>query len=237
MEFTLLWAALLAAGAFYAVVWWEAKHSNAADCSRDVWDSAIAAAVAGLVTGRLAAMLLAGTNPLARPGDILVVRGGVDTVWAAAGSLAAFAALARRELAALADATAAAALAALAGWHAGCLFRGSCLGSPSDLPWAYALPGSEVGRHPVELYAALLFVLAAGGALLARRRGLPPGVVGGAALAATAGIRLATEPIRPVLGGSLAPWYALGVAVGGVGVALAWWLGRRRESDVSVQVS
>ncbi len=227
MEFTLLWAALVAAVAFYGVVRWEARRGNAADCSRDVWDTAIAAALAGLLTGRLAAMILAGTNPLARPGDILVVRGGVDTVWASVGALITFAVLARRELAALADAGAAAALAGLAGWHAGCLFRDACLGTPSDLPWAYALPGSDITRHPVELYAAGLFLLAAGAALAARRRSLPPGALAAAALAAAAAARLVTEPFRPTLGASLAPWYAAGALAG---LAAAAALTRRRRA-------
>ncbi len=222
MEFTLLWAALVAAIAFYGVVRWEARRGNAADCSRDVWDTGIAAALAGLVAGRLAAMILAGTNPLTRPGDILVVRGGVDTVWASIGALAAFAVLARRELARLADAAAAAALAGLAGWHAGCLFRDACLGTPSDLPWAYALPGSDITRHPVELYAAALFVIAAFAALVARRRFPPPGVLGGVALAAAAAVRLATEPLRPALGTSLAAWYAAGVLAGLAAAAIAF---------------
>lgn len=217
MEFSLLGAALLAALAAYGVLWWEATRGNAADCSRDVWDTMVAAAVTGLVVGRLAAMVLAGTNPVARPADFLVIRGGVDPVWATLGALATFAWLGRRELAALGDAAAAAALAGLAAWHAGCLVRDgatACLGTVSDLPWAMAPGGETLSRHPVELYTALLLAGAALAVGIWRRRSPRAGTVAIAAFTAAAGARLATEPLRLAIGGGLAGWYALGVVAG-----------------------
>ncbi len=217
MEFSLLGAALLAALAAYGVLWWEATRGNAADCSRDVWDTMVAAAVTGLVVGRLAAMVLAGTNPVARPADFLVIRGGVDPVWATVGALAAFGWLARREPGALGDAAAAAALAGLAAWHAGCLVRdgaAACLGTVSDLPWAVAPGGETLSRHPVELYAALLLAAAVVAAAWWRRRSPPPGSVAIAAFTAAAGARLVTEPLRLAIGGGPAGWYALGVVAG-----------------------
>ncbi len=226
MEFSLLGAALVGIASMYAVLYVEARRGNAADCTRSVWDTALTAGIAGLIVGRLAAMVLTGTNPVANPADVLVVRGGVDTVWAVVGAAAAFAVLARGEVAVLADAAAAAVLAGLAGWHAGCLLRESCLGTASELPWAYALPGSAVTRHPVELYAALLLVMAAAAVAALRRRRPPAGVVAAVALAAAAGARLLTEPMRPALGGSIGAWYAVGV---GVGIGAAIWSWRRSE--------
>ena len=223
MEFRLLGAAAVGIGALYAVLFWEARRGNAADCSRSLWDTALTAAVVGLAAGRLAAMVIAGTNPLARPRDVIIVRGGVDTVWATAAALITLAVVARRELLVIADALAAAVLAGLAGWHAGCLVTETCLGTPSDLPWAYALPGSSVTRHPVELYAAGLYAVTAVGMMVWRRRRPPPaGVVGAAALAVAAGVRLATEPLRPVLGTGMERWYLVGIAAGAIAAWLLW---------------
>lgn len=42
----------------------------------------------------------------------------------------------------------------------GCLLAGCCYGAPSELPWALPLGG--VGRHPVQLYEALLDLTLAG---------------------------------------------------------------------------
>ena len=57
MEFTLLFAALMAALGLYGFLWWEGKRGNAADCSRSLWDLSLTAAIAGLFAGRLAAMI------------------------------------------------------------------------------------------------------------------------------------------------------------------------------------
>ncbi len=224
MEFGLLAQALVGVGALYGVLWYEARRGNAAECTRDLWDVALAAGLAGLVVGRLAAMVIAGTNPLARPADILVVRGGVDTRWAALGALAVLVLLTRRDVLAAADGLAAAVLAGLAGWHAGCVVTDTCLGTPSDLPWAYSLPGSTVTRHPVELYAALLFGAASLTAMWWRRRSPPLGALGAGALLATAAVRLVTEPLRPLLGRGLEPWYALAAVLGATGVMVAYRL-------------
>jgi prolipoprotein diacylglyceryltransferase len=214
MEFGLLVQAFVGIGALYGVLWFEARRANAADCTRNLWDVALAAGLAGLVVGRLAAMLIAGTNPVTRPGDVLIVRGGVDTVWASLGALATMALLARKEALAVADGLSAAVLAGLAGWHAGCMVTDTCLGTPSDLPWALSLPGSEVTRHPVELYAALGYALAAGAVTLWRRRSPPLGAAAAAGLALAGAVRLATEPLRPVLGGGLGAWYLVATLLG-----------------------
>ncbi len=228
MEFSLLAAALGVALAVYVVLYVEGRRGNAANCTRDVWDATLTAALGGLLVGRLAAMVLAGTNPLTHPADILAVRGGVDTVWASAGALGAFTWLGRRELAALADAAAGAALAGLAAWHAGCLVRAggdACLGTPSGLPWALRPDDAPTGlaRHPVELYAALLLIVAAAAVIAwRRRRRSPAGLLGAAALAAAAGARLATEPLRLTIGASQPGWYAVGTVAGIAAMAWAW---------------
>ena len=80
MEFTLLGSVAIAVLIMYGVLWFEGGRTTAADCTRDVWDALISAAVVGVVVGRLTAMITAGTNPVAHPGDILIVRAGVDTI-------------------------------------------------------------------------------------------------------------------------------------------------------------
>jgi prolipoprotein diacylglyceryltransferase len=228
MEFTLLAAAALGVAGVHVALWWEARRGNAADCTADLWDIALGAIIAGVFIGRLAAMIGAGVNPLTHPGDILIVRAGVATGWATLAALATIAWLGRRELPAVFDGLAVAALAGLAGWHAGCLPRQACLGTPTDLPWAVHLTGSEVGRHPVELYAALAFLLAGIGLALWRAHGQPPrGVPASMALLVAGTVRLATEPMRPSLGGGPIGWYVVSIALGIAGVVVAFTASKR----------
>jgi prolipoprotein diacylglyceryltransferase len=233
MEFTLLGAALIAVGALYGMLWWEAGRGNASECTRDLWDGALGAAVAGVFVGRLAAMIADGVNPLLHPGDILFVRAGVATGPAALTAIGTFAFLGRRRLLLLADGIAAAALAGLAGWHAGCLARGACLGTASDLPWAIAQEGSAVTRHPVEIYAAVLFLIAALALAWAKAyRRPPPGVPAALALAAVGLVRLATEPMRPALGSGPLWWYVAAVVVGAAGALAALRRKPLRRNDI-----
>lgn len=205
MEFTLLWAVLTAV----AIGWLGLRiwSNRLPDHSFDVL---IGAGVAGLVIGRLTGMLLQGVNPLASPGDIIIVRGGVHTGAAAIAFLAMLTWSTRSTREAL-DAIAPATLFALAGWHAGCVWRGACLGTTSDLPWAWALDGSAVTRHPVELYAALGLAV---GAWLVSRLGWQTWLRAGAALTIASAIRLVTEPMRPSITGGPVGWYLAGVVAG-----------------------
>ncbi|MFP3915664.1 MAG: prolipoprotein diacylglyceryl transferase family protein [Actinomycetota bacterium] len=208
MEFTLLAAAL----GGVACLWIGLRATG----PTSDFDLAVTAAVVGMFGGRIVAMVLAGVNPLAHPLDVVLVRGGVDPVGATLAALA-YLAWASRSRPGRLDALGPAALAGLAGWHAGCLWRGTCLGAAGDVPWGWSLAGSDVVRHPVELYTAGLLVAAA--VILTRAsRGRA-----GLALAAAAGARLLTEGLRPGLGDGPAPWYGAGVAAG-----IGWFLVRRR---------
>ncbi len=209
MEFTLLGSVAIAVVIMYGVLWFEGGRTNAADCTRDVWDALISAAVVGVIVGRLTAMIAAGTNPVSHPGDILIVRAGVDTIGASVASVATYSFLSRNDPWWLADAAAPAAIAGLAGWHGGCVLRDACLGTPSDLPWAVAQAGSVVSRHPVEIYTALLLLVTAGLFLWWKRRRHRAGVIAVLGVASVAAARLVTEPLRPGLGGDLIWWYSL----------------------------
>jgi prolipoprotein diacylglyceryltransferase len=201
MEFTLLWAALTAFAAAFVTI----RLTKPSIPDRPL-DRLLGAAVAGIAVGRIAAMLIQGTNPITNPGELLVIRGGVDTVWASLTGVAVLTWSLRRTPRAL-DALAPAALAALAGWHGGCLWRSTCLGTVSDLPWAWALPGSDITRHPVEIYAAILLLA---GAFTVTRIERPVGAAASMALFWAGLARLATEPVRPSLGAGLWWFYALG---------------------------
>ena len=219
MELSLLGAALIGVGAFYAVLRYEAGRTNVLDCTRDLWDRGLAAAVAGVAAGRLAAMVQGGTSPLSHPGDILIVRSGVSTGVAAIAALATLVVMSRRNLWIDLDAIAPTALAGLAGWHAGCLARSACLGSPTDLPWSWAQAGSDITRHPVGIYTAILLLMGTVVAVWAKRRSPTPGAVAGAALAWAGASRLVTEPLRPVIGRGPEIWYLLAIIAG---VLFAW---------------
>lgn len=229
MEFTLLGAVLMGVIPLYLVLYWEAKRGNAAACTRNLWDIALSGAAVGVIAGRLAAMIASGVDPITNPADILIVRGGVATGPATVAALATVAWMGRHELWPVLDGLAPAALAGLGGWHAGCLVRDACLGTPSDLPWAVAQGGSTITRHPVELYAAVLLLAGALALVWLRSHSrLTPGRAAGAALAIAAGVRLATEPLRPTLGGGPVGWYLIGV-LAGIGVV---WSVTRRDHTV-----
>lgn len=222
MEFTLLGAGLIAMAALWATLRLAAARPEAADLG----NIAVGAVVVGMLTGRVWAMLAAGTNPIGHPTDLLIVRGGVDTLGASLGALAALAWSLRSDLRRL-DLIAPAALAGIAGWHAGCLVRGSCLGTATGLPWGITADGSTIPRHPVEVYAFLALVVAV--VVVARWVSRRPGVRFGTALALASLIRLATEPLRVSLRGGMTAVYALGVAVGAVVVIVAHWRARSPE--------
>lgn len=220
MEFSLLGAALVAVGGVYAALWWEGRRGNAAECTADLWDTAIGAVLVGVAVGRLAAMVRSGVNPLTAPGDILIIRSGVDTGPASLAAIATVAWRGRRELWLVGDGLAVGALAGLAGWHGACMLRSACLGAPSDLPWAMTLSGSTIGRHPVEIYAAVAFGAAAVTLAVLRQTGRwPAGAAAGFSLAAAGGIRLATEPLRPSLTGGPVWWYVAAIVAGVLALA------------------
>ncbi len=219
MEFTLLWAALTAIGFS-----WVGTRFFSDRLPYHPTDRLIGAAVGGLVAGRLVAMMLQGINPIVNPLDIIIVRGGVHTGAASIGAIVTYLWTDKWRIADL-DATAPAAVLGLAGWHAGCLWRGACLGTASGLPWAWTEPGSAVTRHPVELYATAGLILAAW--LVSR---LPWRLLtrAGAALALVGLVRLLTEPMRPSLAGGPVGWYLAAMEFGG----LAVWLGPRLAGDL-----
>lgn len=210
MEFTLLWAVLTA-----VVFAWLGLRIWPERLPPHAFDRLIGAGIAGLVAGRLAVMISQGVNPITNPGDFIVIRAGVSTGAAALVFATTLRWTTRGERSAL-DALAPAVLLGLAGWHGGCLWRGTCLGAPSDLPWAWALQGSAVTRHPVEIYAALGMAL---GAWLVSRLGWRVLLRAGAALCLASAVRLATEPLRPSITGGPVWWYAAGVVTGLVAVA------------------
>jgi prolipoprotein diacylglyceryltransferase len=224
MEFTLLGAALVGMIPLGLML----RYLPVRDAPEHLADVVLTGAMVGLFVGRLAAMLGNGVNPLTNPGDILIVRSGVATGWATVAAIAWVVVVTRPAGLAALDAAAPAALVGLGGWHAGCLVRDACLGTPTGLPWGMRLAGSEVARHPTELYAALLLGLAGVAMwLLLRRRRRRLGVAAGLALAVAAVVRLATEPLRPALGDGPRWWYVAGIAIGLLGAAAAGGLHRR----------
>lgn len=215
IELTLAAAALTAFGAAYLLLRYR-------DLPRRDFDRLWGAALMGMFTGRLAELITAGINPLTNPGQWLLIRGGVDTTWASLGAVFTLAWPLRHQLGVL-DRLAPTVLAALGGWHAGCLWRATCLGTASDLPWAFPLPGSTVSRHPVELYAALLFAVAA---WALSRWSLPTGVAAGLAAVWAAGTRLVTQPLRPSLTGGPVAFYVAALIAGLAWTLWRWWQAR-----------
>lgn len=223
MEFRLLGAVAVAVAAATGTI--AVIHRTAPVARRRLLDLVATGLLGGIAVGRVWAMVAAGTNPITHPLDLLIVRGGVDTVGAAVGALAAVAWAARSDLLPLLDALAPAAVFGLAGWHAGCVVRNACLGAPTTLPWGWPATGGGPDRHPVEIYTALLLVAAALIVLRLWRR--HPGTARATALAlfAAATARALTEPLRPVLGDGLVVEYGVATAAAAL---LGIWVWRRR---------
>lgn len=220
MEFTLLWAALTGvAGLWIGVRLWAGEQSDS------LFDNLLLAAGVGLLGGRVTAMLAQGLNPVSNIGDLLIVRGGVSTAAAAIFAVGALFLTTGRQIKVL-DAAAPAALLGLAGWHLGCLWRSACLGTASNLPWAWSEAGSSITRHPVEIYAAVGMLV---GAILVSRLPEQLAMWSGAALSLAAGVRLATEPFRLSLTGGPVGWYTAGVGVGVAVVVVSVVGGRNRR--------
>lgn len=205
MEFTLLWAALTAVAFGWAGlrIWDDRLPTNAGD-------RLLMALLVGLFVGRVTAMIGQGVNPITHPGELIVIRGGVDTAAATTGFIVSLIWSSREAFAAV-DAMAPATLFGLAGWQTGCVWRNACLGSPSNLPWAWAQDAGTVSRHPVELYAALALII---GAYIVARLGWRPWLRSGVALSLAAGVRLLTQPLRPSLGAGPVGWYGAAMIIG-----------------------
>jgi prolipoprotein diacylglyceryltransferase len=213
MEFTLLFAVLTAVAFLWASSRLFARRLT--EIPHAV-DTLIGVASIGLFAGRIGAMILDGVNPITNPFQIILVRAGVDTAIAATAAVMALLWTTRARIPGWIDALAPMAVAGVAGWHGGCVWRGTCLGAASDLPWAFALPGSSVTRHPVEIYAALAMLT---WALIVNRLPMRPWLPTGAAVAGLALVRLATEPVRPSLDGGPVWFYGFAL-VAGVGLGL-----------------
>lgn len=226
MEFTLLGAALTGAFGAWLGLRLPAVRKRAASIERP-WDVLVGAAAIGVFSGRVFEMIISGVNPLTNPFDIILVRGGVDTVAASVAALATLVWMFRSDLGAL-DVLAPAALLGLAGWHAGCLWTGSCLGTATGYDWGFTLPGSTIPRHATELYAAAaLGVLA-----VVLTRPQRPFTATGLALASAGAVRAATQPMRPSLTGG--PFWAyLGAVVIGLAIVAIGRMPRRRQPGVS----
>ena len=79
MEFTLLGAALTGALGLWLGLRLPGIRARAETVDRP-WDVLVGAAAIGVFSGRLVEMITVGVNPLTSPFDVILVRGGVDTV-------------------------------------------------------------------------------------------------------------------------------------------------------------
>jgi phosphatidylglycerol---prolipoprotein diacylglyceryl transferase len=168
-------------------------------------ESALDAAVAGVIGGMVGAKLLwvvehSGEEPFF---NLLLSRGGMSWFGGFAGGiLAGLAVMRRRRLPKLA--VLAAATPALAIGHAigriGCFLVGDDYGRPTDLPWGVAfpqgLPPTTVAVHPTQLYEAMALVPLAWLLFRWRRQGRPDTFVLGAYLVLAGTIRFLIEFVR-----------------------------------------
>jgi phosphatidylglycerol:prolipoprotein diacylglycerol transferase len=168
-------------------------------------ESAVDAAVAGLIGGIVGAKLLwvaehLGDEPLR---DLILSRGGMSWFGGFTGGLGAGIALMRtRKLPVLPVLSAA--TPGLAVGHAigriGCFLVGDDYGHPSSLPWAVAFPDgyppTDVPVHPTQIYEALALIPVAWLLFRWRRKGRPDRFVLGGYLALAGSVRFLIEFLR-----------------------------------------
>ena len=178
----------------------------------------LGAVLAGLAAGRLVYVVAEGVDLLGRPLDFVMVRGGIASGPAALAALGYLAWTCRANLAARMDHLAPAALLGLAVWEGGCWWQGACLGAPSGLWWAMALPGSDLTRHPVGMYAA---VLLAAGAVWLLLLPLPrKGATAAVGLSWASVVRVSVPLWSVGAWSNRSWWYVAGLLVGLLGLAL-----------------
>lgn len=168
-------------------------------------DSAVDAAVAGLIGGIAGAKLLwvsehLGSEPLL---DLILSRGGMSWFGGFAGGLGAGITLMRARRLPVVRVLSAA-TPGLAVGHAigriGCFLVGDDYGQPSSLPWAVAFPDgyppTDVRVHPTQIYEALALMPVAWLLFRWRRRGRSDRFVLGGYLALAGAVRFAIEFLR-----------------------------------------
>ena len=231
MEFTLILRALGAMVVAAVVLWASKRHSPPG--ATQPFSDLLGAVLAGMAAGRLFYVLGEGIDLLARPMELIFIRGGVAPVPASLAAIGYLAWTCRSDLWKRLDHLVPAVLAGLAVWEAGCWWQGSCLGSPSDLWWAMPLQGSDLLRHPVGVYVSIL--LAAGAVWLWWRPLRWEGASAAAGMGWASGVRLVT-PLWSVGGWSeWTWWYLIGVVVGAAGVLVAWHRSKRDLMDPSLE--
>lgn len=217
MDVTLLLRAAGAMGAA-ALVLWLSRRPSPPDPSAPFSD-VLGAVLIGMAVGRLAYVLGEGIDLLAHPMELVLIRGGVAPVPAAIAGVCSLAWICRSDLLHRMDRMAPAVLAGLAVWEGGCWWQGACLGSPSGLWWAMTLSGSDLTRHPVGVYAALLLVT---GALWLWWRPLRwKGAGAAAGLGWASAVRLAVPLWSVGVWSNWTWWYLVGLLVGLGGVVAA----------------
>lgn len=193
------------------------------------FNDVLCAVLTGLAVGRLAYVLGEGIDVLSHPMELIFIRGGVAPVPAAAAGSGFLAWVCRSDLLNRADHLAPAVLAGLAAWEGGCWWQGSCLGAPSGLWWSMALPGSDLTRHPVGLYAAGLQLV--GAVWLAWRPLSMKGANAAVALGWASAVRLVI-PLWSVEGWSRWTWwYLVGLLIGFGGLLTSLLLARRLQES------
>lgn len=216
MDLTVLGRSVGAMAAAALALW--ALRRIRSEVVGDPFNDLLGAVLVGIGLGRLAYLWAEGVNVIADPVELILVRGGISPVPAAAGAVGFLAWTCRSDLLNRMDYLAPAGLSGIVVWEAGCWWQGACLGSPSGLWWAMALPGSELTRHPVGLYAAVLFAAAAIWLLV---RPLPwKGATASVALGWAAGVRMIV-PLWSVGGWSDRGWWYLVGAIVGLGGVIA----------------
>jgi len=173
------WGTMLMFGFLLALAWAIYDSRTEDDINADLLiDVTLAILIGAVVGSRLMAVALNWGDFAGHPIDIVKVwQGGLSFHGGLLGGVAGcWLYMSRSEVAFLriADFLSPSIAIGYAVTRVGCFLNGCCHGTPSDLPWAIALPhvaggGADVTRHPAQLYASLASLIIFGLLLAVRK--------------------------------------------------------------------
>ncbi len=178
-------------------------------------DAALGAAIAGVVVGRLATLLLDDPTSIGSISDMLIIRSGVE-FWPGVTAAVAFVWWSERRAGPFSHTRLVGlvplAMVGYAAYEAACIFRDGCFGPESQI--GLRPPGVMTPMFPVGWAMAIALLAAAWATRLLARREKSPVLIVSAATAAVAGVRSVGSIWLPHVGDGLTRQHVTSIVIG-----------------------